>query len=1376
MLFIQPGRTDEFIIKIQPGGPDFVIHPSDMLPWKNSVEKEFFVRSISFKGSLASKNLHGTHPFSDIYKFEIETDRSDNELLDNLNNSSDILWAEKNHPFRIHLIPNDSLYDQQWALSRIRMPEAWDIQQGDSAIIVGIIDTGIDYLHEDLQHQLWVNTTEDLNHNGRLDAGDLNGLDDDGNGYTDDVIGWDFTDAPSFPDEGDFLNPDNDPMDEYPGGHGTPVAGIVAALTNNRAGIAGIAPGAKVMALRAGTAGGYLEEDDVAEAVLYAVDNGCRIINMSFGDIVFSHLIKEAVDYGTNRGVIFVASAGNSGNTVLHFPAAYDNTLAVGATNINDDLASFSNYGSKIDVVAPGQGIFSCSLGNSYGEYNGTSFAAPAVCGILALLWSADPEESSAIIKSALQNGCRDLGNPGWDVYYGHGRVDAYKSLLSSQSTVARIEFPHTGSGTGDSSVAIIGTATGSDFREYSLSFGMAENPLKMELIGKNCNRIVSDTLGIWNTRNLKDSVYTLEVKIQNWDNSTTVNRVVIFLDRTPPHYEDIQFIPMVVKNYYGYLVSLTTDDQTRATLYFRNAGSSGPFRVRESGYRSNEHSFLLTQEDGRQQMELYLEVVNSSGLVTVNNNDGRWFHLDLSMPDTFDESISLIHETAGSGYLLGESVDIDGDGLRDVLGNFSIPGHPGNRLGSLNYNQNSLLVRLSQTAAFPRDIFDADGDGRPELLAGYGPASFLFPGLNLPGFTGSPVISPQEDFWATRMFDMGGGEPLEIIALHNNQWQLFQLENLQNFSVSFNQDLQNPTGGENNYGIPFAGVEDMDGNGKPEIILGDSDGDLILYQAASGNNFQVLTTMRMRGEDATYSFGTGDFDGDGLPEIAIATRKLAEYVGESSVQNQYWILQVLKLSGTGQLETVWEQNFYEVNTGRNRYSGVTVDDYDSDGMDEIFFTPYPRAYYIQFRNDAYQVNWYTSGVNANACPRLSDNQVLMSGDSSLMVWQLDHPALRPSPPTRLIATGADTLHIGLQWSSVTGANEYIITRKNKTAFSTFQFVTGDTFFIDSTVVKDGLYEYSVQSVDSLFPQPLSLPARSVYARAENPPFYLNLRVEADHQVMVEFNKPLGENSFTVEHYLLLPDSARPVSTIRARGGRGILLGFDQQFSGRLYKLLLNNLCNIYNIPFYTDSLIVPFEVYSSPQNPYLERIEAASRYELLLFFNHPMEQSSTEDTSNYMIEPEDDVIKAVRDQQDNRIIHVFLTGRNRLGSLGTDYYLRMKGLKDIWGKTIMADTGERFLVRESVENLDNFIVFPNPLRPGTEEDKITFGNVPKGCEIFIFTANGEAVIKLKSDNYTGGVKWNLQNSGGTPVNSGVYIYVAVLKDRKKNGKFIIMK
>ncbi|MBN2091894.1 S8 family serine peptidase, partial [candidate division KSB1 bacterium] len=179
------------------------------------------------------------------------------KLLNDLRSNPAIEHAQMNHVYHLHQFPDDPRMSEQWYIKKIQIDQAWEKTYGDPNMLIGIIDTGIDYDHEDLYPNLWINSGEDLNENGIIEPSDFNGIDDDNNGFIDDLNGWDFTDAPHFPDGGDYRERDNDPFDEH--GHGTNVAGIVAAVANNSTGIAGVAPGCRMMNLRAGTSQGLLE-------------------------------------------------------------------------------------------------------------------------------------------------------------------------------------------------------------------------------------------------------------------------------------------------------------------------------------------------------------------------------------------------------------------------------------------------------------------------------------------------------------------------------------------------------------------------------------------------------------------------------------------------------------------------------------------------------------------------------------------------------------------------------------------------------------------------------------------------------------------------------------------------------------------------------------------------------------------------------------------------------------------------------------------------------------------------------------------------------------------------------------------------------------
>jgi len=286
--------------------------------------------------------------------------------------------------------PNDEYYNNQWYLSKIRVPYAWDLVHGNPCIVVAILDSGTDWLHEDLGNgtdnfnNIWHNSDED-DWSVNYDPTTGNGIDDDGNGFIDDWIGW------------DFANQDNNSRSTI-NSHGTQVSGIVSAKTNNNnTGIAGIAggnnsQGVVLMPLLVGDAAPIGSVID--DAILYAVNNGADIIQMSLG-VQHSDAIDAAIQVAENANVTLVCASGNNYSSTVNYPASNVNVIAVGSTNQNDQKSDFSNYGSNLFISAPGEDIYSSTLSDNYGYGDGTSFAAPQVSAITALLKQINPTLSN---------------------------------------------------------------------------------------------------------------------------------------------------------------------------------------------------------------------------------------------------------------------------------------------------------------------------------------------------------------------------------------------------------------------------------------------------------------------------------------------------------------------------------------------------------------------------------------------------------------------------------------------------------------------------------------------------------------------------------------------------------------------------------------------------------------------------------------------------------------------------------------------------------------------------------------------------------------------------------------------------------------------
>jgi thermitase len=284
-------------------------------------------------------------------------------------------------------IPDDPLFSWEWPAVRINTVESWSVTLGSPGMPVAVVDSGVDASHPDLQGQV----------------------------------------LPGY----DFVNDDDDPSDDN--GHGTAMAGIIAARADNGIGIAGIAPASQVLPVKVLDANGSGYYSTLAEGILWAVDHGAKVISLSLTGPAPSSALQSAIDYARAHEVIVVAAAGNNANSTPTYPAAYEGVVAVAASDYNDQRAWFSSYGSWVSLAAPGMGVMSTKLGGDYGGVSGTSPATALASGAFALLLSADPSLSATDAVTRMTANAVDLGTQGWDPYFGFGRIDAYAALVPGQ-------------------------------------------------------------------------------------------------------------------------------------------------------------------------------------------------------------------------------------------------------------------------------------------------------------------------------------------------------------------------------------------------------------------------------------------------------------------------------------------------------------------------------------------------------------------------------------------------------------------------------------------------------------------------------------------------------------------------------------------------------------------------------------------------------------------------------------------------------------------------------------------------------------------------------------------------------------------------------
>lgn len=438
----------------------------------NNVDNAFIEFGVNkmeklFSTAKSPDKNDGTPDLSRYYRIEFPPEVDLQTIKEQLEQMPGVKKVEMVGIHQVALVPNDPGYSNQWHHHRaddhdIDSPEAWDVETGDSAVIVAIVDTGVLWTHPDLggsapytNGNIWVNWAE---------INGVDGVDDDGNGYIDDYRGWDWVQVTGAWSGEDATTPDNDPTDFN--GHGTHCAGIVAAIANNGQGVAGVAGGfyptdrgVKIMPLRVGWSAphptygyevGYVRMDFCAQAFYYAADNGADVISCSWGSSN-SGGISAALSYAVSQGIVVCKAAGNDDNNVADFLCQQPTVVSVASTTTSDSKSSFSSYGPWVDISAPGSSIYSTYSNHgtaTYASLSGTSMATPMTAGECALIKSRSNSLSKTEIESILFSSAEniDAENPSYVGQLGAGRINSYNAvtqlLFGTFEATPRMGYP----------------------------------------------------------------------------------------------------------------------------------------------------------------------------------------------------------------------------------------------------------------------------------------------------------------------------------------------------------------------------------------------------------------------------------------------------------------------------------------------------------------------------------------------------------------------------------------------------------------------------------------------------------------------------------------------------------------------------------------------------------------------------------------------------------------------------------------------------------------------------------------------------------------------------------------------------------------------
>ena len=1089
--------------------------------------------------------------------------------------------------------PNDPLFEEQWNLGLIDMPGAWGIEKGDPEVIVAVVDTGFDYTHEDLASQTWINSGEIPN----------NGIDDDKNGYIDDVNGWDFSEPSNSDGNGGSQNGDNDPIDES--GHGTHVAGIIGAAVDNDVGIAGIAWNCTLMPIRgAGVEG--VRDDRSSAAIIYAVDNGARVINMSWGGRERSFVLRDAVDYAYARGVLMVAASGNESEGASIFPAGYRKVISVAATEQHKQKFYQSNFGASIDIGAPGNVILSTHINNRYRPLSGTSMATAHVSGVAALVISKRPSLTHREVRQILLSAVDPITES--PELVGAGNLNAARALMASASLQANILSPETHSG-GSDQIEIVGTAGGFKFNTWQLLYGPSAVPTTFQSINApSSEQKINELLLIWETSAVTEGIYTLRLEVTNLEGKVLRDEVVVSVDRTPPQVRDVTVQNQLTRGGYATFVSWSTDDFTINTLSQRAREATAPFRPIEENAASREHFFSLSLDTGS--YDLFITSRNDVGLETVADNGGKFYRAEVTSGSVSPNGFVEISTALPPMHLGGVTADFDRDGMLEIVG---LPIADGGAQGIEIHERTGAGYQLRHTGAInskPLAVGDTDGDGLLEILAGTRDRLFLIESVTPNGY-------PEKIIWEStflssgQIADLDNDGRIEIIGADNFNDNIRIFENRGNDTYDEILIIKNETAGSNVFGKRFA-IGDFDANGILELMVGDSEGELFVYESVGDNLLVETWRMKLDIEDA-FQLAAGDLTGDGVPEFIVGGTVVRADLPSMLPRWKYHLFTAFPPAGTtpqtkdiSRYQLIWSQAITPFSLKGN---SIAVGDVDGDSQNELVILANPSVYAFKWMPGSglddtspnfvpiwHHDVWETPALFLFDLNKDNFSELYLNSDENLLTFTHIHASDPNSvvniQPYELSATPLSARAVRIDWETPEEAVSYTVYRAvgdPDEAPTRFEAIAEDLDFIgflDRKVTKDVTYWYTVSAkneagVESAQAEPVSVTPRT-------PPKLIAAVYIQHNQVAVTYDKQMGSSAGNSRLYLLREPKqlagVNPVSVIRDRMGTRAILTFRAAdlVPGRTYEITVSDVRdtdrNPINLLEATQTFDVPLE------------------------------------------------------------------------------------------------------------------------------------------------------------------------------------------------------
>ncbi len=1295
-------------------------------------------------------------------------------LQNQAKNNNNLKAVQRNGLSAFNRIPNDPLYnDQRDMFELIKLPQAWNIETGSEQVIVAVVDSGILHL-DDLINNIFINE-------GEIPG---NGIDNDGNGFIDDYMGYDFVDAPGMAHIaiGDYLVRDPDPTDET--FHGTHVSGIIGADTDNNIGITGTAWNIKILPIRAGFStaggGGFLEDDDAAAALLYAANMGAHIINVSWGDSNFSQIIKDAIDYCEEKGVIVVCAAGNTPGGNINYPARFNNTIAVGAVDRNKVRASFSSYGPELDIMAPGQEILSTySLNNNYNRLSGTSMAAPFVSGAIALLLSREPGLDVFEVKQRLRSSAEDLGNEGFDIFHGYGLLNVQKLLNIESNDIAEISFPHDHQRL-NSAFDIIGTVTSEHFLRYSVMFTDRLNPLSIDW--KDVNNHTNSPVYFYNQvengvlssfylpNNFNDNLYRLRVRLEKTDGSFIDNFIIFYIDRDSPRLvEESVFYQKRYKEHFAehFIFSLWNKEVSLNMEY-----TIGTFTgIVASAVYDSIHVLQVDNLINSGILSIKFSAVDLSG----NTYDTDWLNLNQlivqeEIPNTGFRAIEL-----ENGLVLAKNtVDFNNNGRPEFVAMKTGTGIT-NPVYAYEFHQNALL----QTYYFSEDFWPLDvykkSNGRSKIASLRGDQIQIYESLVANNYPDLPLWN-LSDVSGAIFADFNNNGSNDLLVVRNLLAEIgLELYSESGDSYQRYKVLSNPTPtSSRRMFIPKIQAGNLDNDAYTDLLTADTDGDIMIWEYIDGD--VSLSWSKRIPITNVYYLNIADYTGDGQNEFLAGG-----YITAEQSNKTWWYFELFKSFNDNEYTSLGSISFSSVKTGEN---SITSIDLDGDGQHEMILALSPYLYVVKYTENGLSPVYWTNCDNSYQIASMSANQY----HEALVIYNKtieeeirsfalikDEPFTGPETPTNLKAFFVDNGTVKLEWNPVDADYYEVFYKLSDEDNYHFLGQSIDNDFFDSEIQDKDKIIYSVRAIH------LNMNPKESYFSYPYAMFLGNLvsvdfvRMISKDALLLKFDSPVHQDCVNMRLYEVNNGVGSPSSVHFYDENKTLYLKFFVDFP------LVENL----QISFFGLKDINGRDIIDSVYNfdyiidttpPFVVDILKISDSQFSLIFSELLDIDNAMDKDNYYFEyPASDSNIKISEvvAQDSTVT---ITLDREIGKTNQNYYLVMRNIKDLAGNKISSLHNRISLNLTELRDLSLLVVYPNPLNLNNS-DKVRFENLPndKKGEIKIFNMAGELIYKkdIVNEKIT---EWDAKNQKGKSIAGGLYYYIISYDNDTKTGKLAVIR